>query len=89
MNEFKCDFCKCKRFTSDLIPSSWFKFKHNETVFVFCNTCIFQHGIQHLIYIMNSDNRNKNGNIHKSIELNQDRFKISPQLSKIFYKHSK
>lgn len=28
--------------------------------------------------------RNKNGNIHKSIEHNQDRFKISPQLSKIF-----
>lgn len=28
--------------------------------------------------------RNKNGNIHKSIELNQERFKITPQLSKIF-----
>lgn len=28
--------------------------------------------------------RNKNGNIHKSIEINTDRFKISPQLSKIF-----
>lgn len=27
--------------------------------------------------------RNKNGNIHKSIELNTERFKISPQLSKI------
>ena len=28
--------------------------------------------------------RNKNGNIHKSIEHNQTRFNISPQLSKIF-----
>jgi hypothetical protein len=28
--------------------------------------------------------RNKNGNIHKSIEHNQERFNISPQLSKIF-----
>lgn len=28
--------------------------------------------------------RNRNGNIHKSIEHNQDRFGISPQLSKIF-----
>jgi predicted house-cleaning noncanonical NTP pyrophosphatase (MazG superfamily) len=28
--------------------------------------------------------RNKNGNIHKSIEHNQERFGISPQLSKIF-----
>lgn len=28
--------------------------------------------------------RNKNGNIHKSIEVNTERFKISPQLSKIF-----
>lgn len=28
--------------------------------------------------------RNKNGNIHKSIEHNQERFKITPQLSKIF-----
>ena len=28
--------------------------------------------------------RNKNGNIHKSIELNEKRFLISPQLSRIF-----
>ncbi len=28
--------------------------------------------------------RNRNGNIHKSIERNQERFNISPQLSKIF-----
>ena len=28
--------------------------------------------------------RNKNGNIHKSIEHNQERFNINPQLSKIF-----
>lgn len=28
--------------------------------------------------------RNKNGNVHKSIEHNQERFGISPQLSKIF-----
>lgn len=28
--------------------------------------------------------RNKNGNIHKSIDVNQERFNISPQLSKIF-----
>ncbi len=27
--------------------------------------------------------RNKNGNIHKSIEINTDRFKLSPQLVKI------
>jgi hypothetical protein len=31
-----------------------------------------------------STRRNKNGNIHKSIDANQTRFNISPQLSKIF-----